>query len=141
MRFLTRHCVLDYFFLCFPDHYGPALIRRRDRFGEHLKNQDGKQELQKCACFLALFWAPSCAPYGASCHSSATLLPFKNQPRALDSQKVVSHPVKGPWRFRHIALSLSPENDHQLTCLHLALSAKRFKRRTLKCYKNFRSAF
>ena len=69
-----------------------------------------KKKLQKCVIFAFwLFWAPFWTPYGASFLASGAWVPSKRQgflePGGLEPPKVVSHPVWGHWRFRHIMFS------------------------------------
>ena len=69
-----------------------------------------KNKLQKCVIFAFwLFWAPFWTPYGASFLASGAWVPSKRQgflePGGLEPPKVVSHPVWGHWRFRHIMFS------------------------------------
>ena len=69
-----------------------------------------KQQLQKCFVFaFLLFWAPFWTPYGTFFLASGAWVPSKRQgflePGGLEPPKVVSHPVWGHWRFRHIMFS------------------------------------
>ena len=69
-----------------------------------------KNKLQKCFIFaFLLFWAPFWTPYGTFFLASGAWVPSKRQgflePGGLEPPKVVSHPVWGHWRFRHIMFS------------------------------------
>ena len=94
--------------MCFFLHFWS--IWRRNFLKRHFKIELEKKQLQKCFIFAFwLFWAPFWTPYGASFLASGAWVPSKRQgflePGGLEPPKVVSHPVWGHWRFRHIMFS------------------------------------
>ena len=85
-------------------------IWRRNFLKRHFKIELKQKKLQKCfICAFWLFWALFWPPYGVSFLASGAWVPSKRQgflePGALEPPKVVSHPVWGHWRFRHIMFS------------------------------------
>ena len=111
---------------------------RRDPLKRHFKIEFENRNCKSVVVLLsdsilASFWIP----YGESFRAFGALVPSKRQgfrePGALDSQKVVSHPVQGPHIafFSSRAPRATQENDY-LTCLPLALGGRPSKRRPIK---------
>ena len=85
-------------------------IWRRNFSKRHFEIELENKSCKSVCCFAFwLFWAPFWTPYGASFLASGAWVPSKRQgflePGGLEPPKVVSHPVWGHWRFRHIMFS------------------------------------